>query len=62
MVFQKHCDDTVKCMPDCKEGLLFPHAGARTVVHPRACIIAEAGPIVIGESNLIEEQVLIINK
>lgn len=36
--------------------------GARTVVHPRACIIAEAGPIVIGESNLIEEQVLIINK
>ncbi|XP_071826504.1 dynactin subunit 6-like isoform X3 [Apostichopus japonicus] len=36
--------------------------GARTVVHPRACIIAESGPIVIGESNLIEEQVLIINK
>ncbi|XP_072020611.1 dynactin subunit 6-like [Amphiura filiformis] len=35
--------------------------GARTVVHPKARIIAEAGPIVIGESNLIEEQVLIIN-
>ena len=36
--------------------------GARTVVHPKARIIAEAGPIVIGESNLIEEQVLIINR
>ncbi|CAF90471.1 unnamed protein product [Tetraodon nigroviridis] len=35
--------------------------GARTVVHPKARIIAEAGPIVIGEGNLIEEQVLIIN-
>lgn len=36
--------------------------GARTVVHPKARIIAEAGPIVIGEGNLIEEQVLIINR
>uniref|UniRef100_A0A8C4NDS4 Dynactin subunit 6 n=1 Tax=Eptatretus burgeri TaxID=7764 RepID=A0A8C4NDS4_EPTBU len=36
--------------------------GARTVVHPKARIIAEAGPIIIGESNLIEEQVLIINR
>ncbi|KAJ8000545.1 hypothetical protein DPEC_G00181220 [Dallia pectoralis] len=35
--------------------------GARTVVHPKACIIAEAGPIVIGEGNLIEEQAVIIN-
>ncbi|XP_041924933.1 dynactin subunit 6 [Alosa pseudoharengus] len=35
--------------------------GARTVVHPKARIIAEAGPIVIGEGNLIEEQALIIN-
>ncbi|KAM9826915.1 LOW QUALITY PROTEIN: dynactin subunit 6-like [Neosynchiropus ocellatus] len=35
--------------------------GARTVVHPKARIIAEAGPIIIGESNLIEEQALIIN-
>ncbi|KAJ0050680.1 hypothetical protein NL108_005074, partial [Boleophthalmus pectinirostris] len=33
----------------------------RTVVHPKARIIAEAGPIVIGEGNLIEEQALIIN-
>ncbi|XP_033624726.1 dynactin subunit 6-like [Asterias rubens] len=36
--------------------------GARTVVHPKARIIAEGGPIVIGESNLIEEQVVIINR
>ncbi|CAH1252354.1 DCTN6 [Branchiostoma lanceolatum] len=36
--------------------------GSRTVVHPKARIIAEGGPIVIGESNLIEEQVLIINR
>uniref|UniRef100_A0A8C6WUC4 Dynactin subunit 6 n=1 Tax=Neogobius melanostomus TaxID=47308 RepID=A0A8C6WUC4_9GOBI len=35
--------------------------GPRTVVHPKARIIAEAGPIVIGEGNLIEEQALIIN-
>ncbi|KAG7243361.1 hypothetical protein INR49_011817 [Caranx melampygus] len=35
--------------------------GARTVVHPKARIIAEVGPIVIGEGNLIEEQALIIN-
>lgn len=36
-------------------------SGPRTVVHPKARIIAEAGPIVIGEGNLIEEQALIIN-
>ncbi|XP_071941400.1 dynactin subunit 6-like [Antedon mediterranea] len=36
--------------------------GARTVIHPKARIIAEGGPIIIGESNLIEEQVVIVNK
>uniref|UniRef100_A0A4W3JF76 Dynactin subunit 6 n=1 Tax=Callorhinchus milii TaxID=7868 RepID=A0A4W3JF76_CALMI len=36
--------------------------GPRTVVHPKARIIAEAGPIIIGEGNLIEEQALIINR
>lgn len=36
--------------------------GARTVVHPKARIIAEAGPIIIGEGNLIEEQALIVNR
>ncbi|XP_053716146.1 dynactin subunit 6-like isoform X2 [Synchiropus splendidus] len=41
---------------------LYHRKGARTVVHPKARIIAEAGPIIIGESNLIEEQALIINR
>jgi len=36
--------------------------GARTVIHPRAKILALAGPIIIGENNIIEEQVQIINK
>ncbi len=35
--------------------------GARTVVHPKARIVAEAGPIFIGENNLIEEQACIVN-
>ncbi|VDD75758.1 unnamed protein product [Mesocestoides corti] len=35
--------------------------GTRTVIHPKARIIAESGPIRIGESNLIEEQVEIVN-
>ncbi|XP_028657984.1 dynactin subunit 6 [Erpetoichthys calabaricus] len=35
--------------------------GPRTVVHPKARILAEAGPIIIGEGNLIEEQAVIIN-
>ena len=36
--------------------------GTHTVIHPKAQIIAEAGPIIIGESNLIEEQTQIINR
>lgn len=36
--------------------------GNRTVIHPTVKIIAEAGPIIIGENNLIEEQVQIINR
>lgn len=35
--------------------------GSRTIVHPKARIIAEAGPIIIGEANLIEERVEILN-
>ena len=35
--------------------------GSRTVVHPKAHIIAEAGPIIIGENNLIEERARIMN-
>ncbi|TKC52984.1 hypothetical protein EI555_015634, partial [Monodon monoceros] len=41
--------------------LFLVACGPRTVIHPKARIIAEAGPIVIGEGNLIEEQALIIN-
>ena len=36
--------------------------GSKTVIHPKAEIIAEAGPIIIGENNLIEERTRIINK
>jgi dynactin-6 len=36
--------------------------GTRTVVHPCAKILATEGPIVIGESNIVEEQVVIENK
>ena len=35
--------------------------GAKTVVHPKARIVAEKGPIIIGDGNLIEEQTLLIN-
>lgn len=35
--------------------------GSRTVVHPKARILAEAGPIFIGDNNLIEEQATIVN-
>ena len=37
-------------------------SGARTVVHPSAKILAEGGPIVIGEGNLIQEKALIVNR
>ena len=32
------------------------------MIHPKAKILAEAGPIIIGENNLVEEQALIINR
>ena len=35
--------------------------GARTVVHPLSRILARSGPIFIGEENIIEERVEIIN-
>ncbi|XP_023108200.1 dynactin subunit 6 isoform X2 [Prionailurus bengalensis] len=46
---------------DSRNNPLISSQGPRTVIHPKARIIAEAGPIVIGEGNLIEEQALIIN-
>ena len=36
--------------------------GQRCFVHPKARIIAEAGPIIMGDGNMIEEQALIINE
>lgn len=36
--------------------------GSGTIIHPGATIIAEAGPIIIGDNCLIEEQVKIMHK
>ena len=36
--------------------------GAGTVVHQRARIIAEAGPIFIGEGNVVNEMATIMNR
>lgn len=36
--------------------------GTRTIVHPCAKILATDGPIVIGESNIVEEMVVIENR
>ena len=36
--------------------------GTRTIIHPGVSIIAEAGPIFIGDGNLIEEQCVIANR
>ena len=38
------------------------YLGANTVVHPNVRILAEGGPIIIGEDNLIKEGTTIINK
>ena len=32
------------------------------MIHPKANIIAEAGPIIIGDNNIIEEMVVILNR
>ena len=32
------------------------------MVHPSAKILTEGGPIIIGESNLVQEKAVIINK
>jgi len=40
----------------------YYNTGSRTVIHPKARIIAEDGPIYIGENNIVEELVQIINK
>ena len=54
------CEDTSVCVT----AKIIGHVtiGSKTVVHPKAEIIAEDGPIVIGEGNLVEEKARIINK
>ncbi|XP_017879702.1 dynactin subunit 6 [Ceratina calcarata] len=48
----------------CEESILKGDItiGPKTVIHPRASIIAEAGPIIIGEGNIIEEMATIVNR
>ncbi|XP_029035823.1 dynactin subunit 6 [Osmia lignaria lignaria] len=48
----------------CEESILKGDItiGPKTVIHPRASIIAEAGPIIIGEGNIIEEMATITNR
>uniref|UniRef100_A0A6M2DDF7 Dynactin subunit 6 n=1 Tax=Xenopsylla cheopis TaxID=163159 RepID=A0A6M2DDF7_XENCH len=36
--------------------------GAGTVLHPKACIIAEAGPVILGDNCIVEEYASIIYK
>jgi dynactin-6 len=35
--------------------------GKNCVIHPKCMILAEAGPIVIGDDNIVEEQAIILN-
>ncbi|CAI8017314.1 Dynactin subunit 6 [Geodia barretti] len=62
---KKHSGDfkIAKGVVVCSEAELFGDItiGGGTVVHPSAHILAQGGPIVIGERNLIQEQVTIIN-
>ncbi|CAL7945927.1 unnamed protein product [Xylocopa violacea] len=48
----------------CEESILKGDItiGPKTIIHPRASIIAEAGPIIIGEGNIVEEMATIINR
>ncbi|KAK2587134.1 hypothetical protein KPH14_002893 [Odynerus spinipes] len=48
----------------CEESILKGDItiGSGTVVHPKASILAEAGPIIIGEGNIIEEMATIANR
>ncbi|ESO89713.1 hypothetical protein LOTGIDRAFT_192604 [Lottia gigantea] len=58
---------SIKIAPDavvCDECTLVGDItiGSRTVIHPKSKIIAEAGPIVIGDFNIIEELAEIRNR
>eukprot|EP01118_Nematostelium_gracile_P009955 TRINITY_DN3380_c0_g1_i1.p1 TRINITY_DN3380_c0_g1~~TRINITY_DN3380_c0_g1_i1.p1 ORF type:complete len:183 (+),score=36.12 TRINITY_DN3380_c0_g1_i1:35-583(+) len=47
----------------CQDSILTGEitVGEGCIIHPKATILAEAGPIVIGRNNIIEEQVVIRN-
>jgi dynactin-6 len=49
------CEDRVELVGDIT-------IGSKTLIHPNVKIIAQAGPIILGENNLFEEQTVIINK
>lgn len=48
----------------CEESILKGDItiGTKSIIHPRACILAEAGPIIIGDGNIIEEMATIANR
>lgn len=47
----------VVCIESKLKGMIS--IGAKTLVHPKASIMADAGPIAIGEGNILEEQCVI---
>eukprot|EP00941_MAST-03F_sp_MAST-3F-sp1_P002498 g2498.t1 len=54
-------DDTFVCQDVIIEGTHSITIGQGTVVHPKAVLRALKGPIIIGETNIIEERVEIVN-
>ena len=52
-------EESVVCSSAVLEGEVS--TGFRTIIHPLARIIARGGPIVIGDNNIIEEKVEIVN-
>ncbi|CAK8987840.1 unnamed protein product [Durusdinium trenchii] len=53
--------DAVVCQEAKVQGVHSIKVGQGTVIHPASLINAQAGPIVIGSFNIIEEQVEIVN-
>lgn len=53
-------DEVLTCQPCFIKGQVT--FGKGCIVHPSASIIAENGPIIIGDYNIIEERTLIQNK
>ncbi len=45
------------------EGLLTPAPSSTgTILQPRCTILAVSGPIIFGENNIVEENVIIVNR